>query len=279
MTWRERVRALVDSPRFQQAIIAVIAVNAATLGLETSPALMEEIGGALNAVDRTALGIFVAELALRVYAHRARFFRDPWSCFDALVVSVSLLPNSGTLSVLRALRIVRALRLITAVPSIRRVVAALLAAFPGVVSIIGLLALVIYVAAVMTTNLFAAASPEYFGDLGASLFTLFQVMTGENWPDVAGEVMAVQPLAWIFFVVYILISTFVVLNLFIAVVVSAMESQVRAETEADLDQREQREEEREAKRNTAVLAELRALRADVEALRADNLDGPTTGDR
>ena len=273
MTWRERIRGLVDSDPFQHAITAVIVVNAITLGCETSPVLVDRFGGLLRAVDRTALSIFVAELALRMYAHRARFFRDPWSCFDALVVGVSLLPNSGTLSVLRSLRILRALRLVSRVPSMRRVVSALLSAVPGVASIMGLLALIVYIAGVMATKLFAAASPEYFGGLSASLFTLFQVMTGEGWPEVARDVMDAQPMAWAFFVVYILLSTFVVLNLFIGVVVSAMESQVRDEQQTDLDEREKREE----KMNAAVLAELRALRAEVEALRPDRLGDSAAG--
>ncbi|MQA85802.1 MAG: ion transporter [Streptosporangiales bacterium] len=276
MTWRERVRGLVDSSPFQHAITVVIVVNAATLGCETSPALVERFGSVLHAVDRTALGIFVVELCLRLYAHRARFFLEPWNCFDFLVIGVSLLPTSGGLSVLRALRILRALRLVSRVPSMRRVVAALLSAVPGVASIIGLLALIVYIAGVMATKLFAGASPEYFGNLGVSLFTLFQVMTGEGWPEVARDVMDAQPMAWIFFVVYILLSTFVVLNLFIGVVVSAMESQVRSETQADLDEREEREEEREEKMNAILLAELRALRVEVEALRAERLrDGRT----
>lgn len=270
MTGRDRIRAVVDSGRFQAAVTAVIVANAVVLGCETSPGLMARFGPVLHAADRIALGIFVAELALRGYAHRAAFLRDPWSVFDALVVGVSLLPASGGLSVLRSLRVLRVLRLISAVPSMRRVVAALLGAVPGVASIMGLLALVMYVAGVMATKLFAAPAPEYFGDLGTSLFTLFQVMTGESWPDVARTVMESQPLAWIFFVVYILLSTFVVLNLFIGVVVSAMESQVREETKADLDERE----EREGQANALLLAELRALRAEVAELRQERMDDP-----
>lgn len=267
MTWRHRVRDLVDSNRFQNAITAVIVINAITLGCETSDRLMEMAGDLLHAIDRIALGIFVVELGLRFYAYRTRFFRDPWNCFDAIIVSVSLAPSSAGLSVLRSLRILRALRLVSRVPSMRRVVSALLAAVPGVGAIIGLLVLIIYIAGVMTTSLFGATSPNYFGDLGTSLFTLFQVMTGENWPDVALSVMESQPMAWIFFVVYILLSTFVVLNLFIGVVVSAMESQVGDETRADLDEREERERNRDA----VLLSELRALRSEVEALRQDRM--------
>jgi voltage-gated sodium channel len=228
------VQQLVEARRFQHAIMAVIIVNAATLGFETSPAMMDSFGGVLTGLDRLALGIFVLELLAKFYAYRLRFFRDPWNCFDFIVVGIALVPATGAFSVLRALRVLRVLRLVSVVPSMRRVVATLLAAIPGVTSIVGLLVLVIYVSAVMSTKLFAEASPDHFGNLGRSLWTLFQVMTGESWPDVANAVMAQEPMAWIFFLIFILISTFVVLNLFLAVMVNAMEN-VRAQEADDAD--------------------------------------------
>ncbi|RJL31628.1 ion transporter [Bailinhaonella thermotolerans] len=262
---RERVRAAVESRRAQRVITVVILVNAATLGIETSPAMLREYGGALHAVDHAALYVFVAELAAKVYAYRLRFFRDPWNVFDFLIVGMSLLPTTGGLSVLRALRIMRALRLISVVPSLRRVVSALLTAVPGMASIGVLLALVLYVAAVMATKLYGAAAPGYFSDLGTSLLTLFQVMTGDAWSDVAQEVMAKHPSAWVFFVVFILVCTFVVLNLFIAVVVRAMEDETAADSRAA-------SEKNSADRDDRILAELASLQAEVRALK-DTLNG------
>lgn len=256
---RQRVRQLVDTPRFQQFITVVILLNAATLGFETSSALVRDYGELLAAVDRLTLVIFVAELTARIYAHGLRFFRDPWNWFDTIIVGVALVPATGAFAVLRALRILRALRLLSVVPSMRRVVTALLTAVPGMASIAALLALVLYIAAVMATKLFRDSSPEHFGNLGASLFTLFQVMTGEAWSDVARAVMREEPMAWIFFVGYIFITSFIVLNLFIAVTVSAMESQVSRE------QREHAQEEAAVTRE--VLAEVRQLRDEVAALR------------
>ncbi|MBC6462102.1 ion transporter [Actinomadura sp. HBU206391] len=241
----------------------VIVVNAAALGLETSPAVVERYGGLLHGVDRVALYVFVVELLAKAYVYRLRFVRDPWNIFDAVIVGISLAPHSGTLSVLRALRILRALRLISVVPSLRRVVSALLSAMPGMASIAVLLGLVLYVAAVMATKLYGATNPEYFGDLGSSLFTLFQVMTGEAWSEVARAVMKEHPSAWIFFVVFILICTFVVLNLFIAVVVRAMEDD-HTEQAGDT---ARAGGDREQEANAVVLAELTALRADIQALR------------
>jgi len=250
-TSRERVRDLVESDRFQRVVVTVILINAATLGLETYHAVETRLGGVLHVIDRAALGFFVVELLLRLYAYRLRFFRDSWSIFDFLVIGMSLVPSSGGLSVLRALRILRALRLVSVVPGMRRVVTALLSAIPAMISIILLLGMVLYIGAVLTTELYGASTPQYFGDLGTSLFTLFQVMTGEAWPDIAAEVLPTHPSAWIFFVIFILVSTFVVLNLFTAVVVSAMEPEHREELSIDAD----------------ILAEIRALRAEIAGLR------------
>ncbi|MGQ0576820.1 MAG: ion transporter [Pseudonocardia sp.] len=257
---RRWARETVERPAFQQAVIGLIVFNAVTLGLETSTTVMGAAGGLLLAIDRVVLAVFVVEIGLRLYAHGWRFWRDPWNVFDFVIVGISLVPASGPLSVLRALRVLRVLRLISVVPSMRRVVAGLLSAVPGMASISALLVLILYVSGVMATKLFATTAPDYFGDLGTTLFTLFQTMTGEAWPDIAREVMAEQPYAWIFFVVFILVSSFMVLNLFIAVVVSAMEGQVAEEVA------EQHQEEQIA--NAQILAEIRELRTELAALRA-----------
>ncbi|MEO3859117.1 ion transporter [Acrocarpospora sp. B8E8] len=222
MPTRQRVRQVLEHRLAQRAIIAVIVINAITIGCETSTYLMDRAGGVLHAIDRIALGVFIAELGARLYAYGRAFWSDPWNWFDAIIVGLALIPASGPASVLRALRILRALRLVSAVPSMRRVVGALLTAVPGMASIIGLLVLMIYIAAVIATKLFGDIVPERFDALPRSLFTLFQIMTGDDWGNVAQEVMEQKPWAWIFFIAYILISTFVALNLFIAVVVNAM---------------------------------------------------------
>jgi voltage-gated sodium channel len=260
---RGRVLALVESAPFQRAIIVLIVLNAIVLGLETSPAVMAGYGSALHAIDHAMLMVFVVELLLRLFAHRAAFFRDPWSVFDLAIVAIALVPASGPLAVLRALRVLRVLRLVSAVKSMRGVVGALLGALPGMGSIAALLALVLYVAAVMATKLFGAISPEYFGSLGGSLFTLFQIMTMEGWADIAREIMTQAPLAWIFFLVFILVSTFTVLNLFIAVVVNAMQEQVADELRQEEDAHAA---EAQAERKV-MLDELRALRREVGELR------------
>lgn len=259
----QRLRDLVEAPWFNHAIIVVILLNAITLGLETSQAMMARHGELLHRLDRIALAIFVVELLLRFAAYRLRFFRDPWRLFDLVVVGVSLLPASGAFSVIRALRVLRVLRLVSIVPSMRKVVNALLGALPGMGSIAALLLIVLYVAAVMATKLFGPISPAYFGDLGKTAFTLFQVMTMEGWADIARELMVQAPWAWLFFVAYILVSTFTVLNLFIAVVVNAMQDQV-AEDIKDTDTRLAEEAHGE---RALMLAELRAMRGELGELR------------
>ena len=166
--WRARLADLVRHPRFERSIIVLIALNAIILGLETEPRVMASIGGFLTTVDSVILAVFVVELALRMAAFGWRFFRDPWSLFDFTVVAIALMPASGPFAVLRALRALRALRLISSAPRMRRVVQALLTAIPGLGSIIALLALLFYVAAVIATKLFGGAFPDWFGTLGAS---------------------------------------------------------------------------------------------------------------
>ena len=177
---RARLRALAEADWFQRTVIVLVVINAVVLGLETSPDIMAQAGVVLVAVDRIVLVLFVVELGIRIAGYGLRFFRDPWSLFDFAVVAVALVPATESFSVLRALRVLRVLRLISAVPRMRNVVRALLSALPGLGAVVALLGLVFYVAGVMATTLFGEAFPEWFGTLGSSLYTLFQVMTLER---------------------------------------------------------------------------------------------------
>lgn len=253
---------LVLSSGFQRAVIGLILLNAVTLGLETSASVTEAAGGALHALDQALLWIFTAELLLRIYAFRTRFFRDPWGLFDLVVVAIAWVPASGPLAVLRALRVLRVLRLISVVPSLRRVVEAMLAALPGMGSIVLLMSLIFYVFAVMATKLFGEGMAEQFGTLGASLFTLFQLMTLDDWANIVKPAMELQPYALLFFMPFIVVSTFVVLNLFIGVIVDSIQTLREQEPEGV---QEQIARDREQREQAELLAEIRALR---EALKA-----------
>jgi voltage-gated sodium channel len=164
----QSLKSFVESQRFERAIIILIIINAITLGMETSPALMDAIGPVLLTIDRLILAVFVVELMIKFAVYRLDFFKSPWRIFDLIIVSIALIPAAGPFSVLRALRILRVLRLISAVPSMRRVVGGLLTALPGLGSIVLLLMLVFYVFSVMATKLFGGEFPQWFGSIAAS---------------------------------------------------------------------------------------------------------------
>jgi voltage-gated sodium channel len=262
-TPRVRLAALVEAEPFQRAIMTLIVINAIALGLETSNAVMAGWGEALVLLDRIILGIFVCELVLRVAAHGPRFFMSGWNIFDFLVVGIALLPSSGALSVLRALRILRAFRLISAVPAMRSVIEALVKSLPGLSSIIVLLMLIFYVFAVMATKLFGGSNEERFGTLGAAMYSLFQVMTLEGWPDIVSEVLAQHTGALLFFIPFMLLSTFTVLNLFIALIVDSMQKLHKVEDDAV----HAAELEAEAAGRAKIGRELDELTAEIRALR------------
>ena len=256
---KDKLAKILAHDAFERAILALIVLNAITLGLETSPWAMSRFGGLLVVLDRIILGIFVAEITARMIADFRGFWRDPWRIFDFTIVAIALVPATGSLSVLRAFRILRVLRLISTVPAMRRVVSGLLSALPGMGSIVFLLALIFYVFAVISTKMFAADFPQWFGSIGESSYTLFQIMTLESWSmGVVRPVMEAYPYAWALFVPFIIATAFTVLNLFIGVIVDAMQSEHEAEARADRDAMMSETE--------LILTEVRALRTEVAQL-------------
>lgn len=252
-------RALIESAGFQNFIIAVILVNAITLALETAPVTTGGIAPILSWIDHICLAIFVAELATKLVLYRHRFFLGGWNWFDLIVVGISLVPAAESLSALRALRILRVLRIVSIIPTLRRVVEAGIRALPGMGSILLVLLLLFVIGAVVSTKLYGATFPQYFGTLGDSLFSLFTVMTLEGWPDLAREVMAVHPNAWAFFIPFLIVTAFMVLNLLIGVIVNAMEETASEE--------EQKLEVVERELNENLLVEMRSLRAEMAELK------------
>jgi len=260
-----QLKTFLSSRRFETVITVLIVVNAITLGLETVPEAVQLFGGLLTLLDRIILAVFVVEVAARLFAWRLDFFRDPWRIFDLVVVGVALIPATGGLSVLRALRILRVLRIISMVPSLKRVVGGLVSALPGMGSIMLLLTLVFYVFSVMATKLYGDSFPEWFGSIPASAYSLFQVMTLESWSmGIVRPVMEVYPMAWAFFIPFIASTTFTVLNLFIGIIVSAMQEEHDAEASAD--------REAMATEQSAMLEELKAIRKDISELKAMQTD-------
>lgn len=228
-----KIKSLVEAKIFQNFIIAIIVLNGVVLGFQTSKSLSPFVTSLLQLADSVCLFIFVVELALKFVVYRFSFFKSGWNIFDFLVVAISLIPATGGLSILRAFRILRVLRLVTAIDSFRRVVSGMLMALPGVGSVAGLLVLLFYIAGVISTMLFGENFPDWFGTLGKSMFSLFQIMTLESWSmGIVRPLMEVYPYAWAFFVPFIAVTTFTVLNLFIGIVVDAMAT-VKENDQAD----------------------------------------------
>lgn len=259
MTAREGVDAFLETRLVRRGVIAVILFNAVLLGMETSPAIMRAIGPLIMALDRLCLSIFVLEIGLKIYARRFGFFRSGWNLFDFVIVGLSLVPGAESFSVLRALRILRLLRVVSVTPSLRRVVEGFLRALPGMGSVFLLMAMIFYIGAVMATKLFGETFPEWFGNLGRSALSLFQIMTLDSWSSgFLRPVMELHPGAWAFFIPFVMVTTFAVVNLLVGLIVNSMQdahaSESNAATEAWRDE---------------VLARLSAIEAGLSAREAE----------
>ena len=262
-TWRDRIEQFITHHVVQNFLVFLIVVNAAILGIETNHNVMDAWGHELFLLDHTILAIFILEIVLLIAARGFSFFKDAWCMFDFIVVGIALVPASGSLSVLRALRVLRVLRLINKVESMRKVVGGLLSSLPGLGSVFGLILIIFYVASVIATNIFHKDFPDWFGDLSTSAFTLFQVMTLESWADgIARPVMEIFPYSWVFFIFFILIATFIIFNLFIAVIVDSIT--------ADKDK-----DHRDHHHQLTVQEELQQMRRELAELRQLMLEKPT----
>lgn len=255
VSWARRI---AYDRRFQTFVMLVILGNAVLVGLETFPDLVAAQHGLLELANAAILAIFIFELAVRMIAYWPRpgaFFRDGWNVFDFVIVALSLLPAAGSFAtVARLARLLRVLRLISAFPELRLIVGTMLRSLGSMGSVLLLMALVMYVYAVLGYHLFSAADPAHWGTLGTSLRTLFEILTLEGWVEIQATSLEVTPLAWIFYGSYVLIAVFVVVNLFIAVVLNNLEN-VRSEQRAE-----------EAARESELLVRLVQLRGDIELL-------------
>lgn len=223
------VNAFIHSRLFQGLVLGIIILDSIVLGALTFSFL--ENNSILIAIDRICLLFFCIEMCVKILALRKEFFLSKWNLFDLSVVVLSILPTTiiGNVLILRLFRIFRVARLFSSVPQLRFVIAVITRSIPSVISIGILLLLVYYIYAVLGTQLFATAAPEYFGDLGKSFFTLFQVMTGESWSEaVARPIMRIYPYAWIYFISYMIIVSFIVLNMVIGVIVDSI-SEIKAQ--------------------------------------------------
>ncbi|THD85453.1 ion transporter [Aliigemmobacter aestuarii] len=254
----------LESPIVRNTIIAVILFNAVILGLETSDPVMARFGPLILALDTACLVVFVVEIAAKLVAYGGRFFRSGWNLFDLAIVGIALVPAAQGFSVLRALRILRVLRVVSVTPRLRRVVEGFITALPGMGSVFLLMAIIFYIGAVMATKLFGDGFPDWFGDLGNSAYTLFQIMTLESWSmGIVRPVMEAYPYAWAFFVPFIMVTTFAVVNLLVGLIVNSMQD---AHAEEDVKRTDAYRDE--------VLSRLAGIEARLAAAEAERAGRP-----
>ena len=218
---------LVNGRAFQTFIIATILLNATVIGMETYAAMVQRWGTLLHTIDRLCLSIFVVEIVLKLIAcgrHPREFFRSGWNVFDFVVVAAAFIPGlSAQSTILRMIRLLRVLRLLSSVPSMQILVLALLHSIPRIGQMSLLAALLFYVYAVIGTSLFAAHDPTHWGSLHIGLLSLFRTLTLEDWTDLMYTGMELYPWAWVFFVSFVLLATFIVFNMLIGIILSSME--------------------------------------------------------
>ena len=257
----KKVAELIESRAVTLGITVLILINAVTLGMETDNKITAEVSNALSWIDRAILIIFSVEILVKFYAYRFRFFRSSWNIFDLLIVSIAWMPTTGALSVLRTLRILRVLRLISVVPQMRRVISAIGHSIPGMISVISVLGLIFYVSAVLATRLFGTSPDpnmqEWFGSISASAYTLFQIMTLESWSmGVVRPTMDLFPWAWTFFLPFIIITSFAVLNFFIGIIVDSMQTAQKLEADAAMQKDDAPVTQRDLERLMIKLSEI-----------------------
>ncbi len=253
------LKQIVESKSFRYTITGLIVFNGIILGLATSKGLMASYGTLINGIDNAIIAIFTIEIIMRIAVYRGAFFKDPWSLFDFFVVAISLIPTSDGLSILRALRVLRLFRLLSVVPQMRVVIGALIAVIPGISSVAMVLLLFFYVFAIMATTLFGDSFPQWFGTLGESMYTLFQIMTLESWSmGIVRPIMEVYPYAWVYFIIYILIVTFIMVNLFIGIIVDAIFT-IKSADEDEIKTKEIHEHTDEIKNLQLQMVEIKEL--------------------
>ncbi len=251
---------LVNAAWFEYFIIAVIILNGILLGLETSTAIEREYGALLRLGNEVALWVFIAEAALKILAlapRSHRYFQDGWNIFDFLVIVFALVPATGQFAMIaRLARLLRVVRLISAIRDLRLIVAALVRSIPSVGHVIMLMSIVVYIYAIMGYHLFHQHDPAHWGNLGMSVLTLFNIITLDGWTQVMNTAMRHYPWAWIYFVSFVVVGTFVVINMFIAIIINSLDDAKR-ERPPEIDRPVTREQ---------LLQEMRSARATLERL-------------
>lgn len=225
-----KLEKILDSDRAHECVAILIILNAFVLGAETYPSMQPYVSF-FHAIDSILLGVFVIELSLRIFAGGFRFFKCGWNLFDMVTILVSVISAFPALSAFRVIRIIRVMRLISIFPQMRMVISALYMAIPGILSVACLLFMMFYVFSVIAYNLFNDINPELFSSLGGSMYTLFQLMLCDEWSAITRPILEKMPYSWLFFIPFIVIMTFSMLNLFFGLIVNAMQRAADKENE------------------------------------------------
>lgn len=269
----EFCQRLTQNLAWEIFILLCIVANAAILGVDAHLGQGNRYQAAIEQWNMVFLYIFTAELLLEFWAQGPKkYFRSGWNIFDVFVVGVSYVAVSPAISALRTLRVVRVFRLISAVPQMRRVVEALFSALPGILATFAILAIVFYIGAVIGTTLFH--EEPGFRSLGESALSLFALTQFDGWGETITRLDARHPFAWAFVLSFTIVAAFAVLNLFVGVIVEAVQQAPQEVIKEELDEvQEEVGEIQEAQEDAAIvqqriLDEVRGLRAELAALRS-----------
>jgi voltage-gated sodium channel len=272
-------KRVADSNRFQLFILGVILANAVVLGLETYDSIERDAGEVLNLLNGIFLGIFVIEIAIRIAAHGRRpqdYFKSGWNVFDFVVIGGAFLPGlRQNATALRLLRLLRIVRVVSLFPDLRFLIRGMAASLPPIGSMAMLTGLLIYVYGILGWILFADTDPGHWGDIGEAMLSLFVVLTLESWPEIMGEVIDVHPWAWLFFVSYVLIASFLLINMVIAILINSLEEVKAMEAiEKHLESRRAERDEAEEADGKAAAERLALIREALDELEEElHLDG------
>jgi voltage-gated sodium channel len=220
-----KIRAFVESRIFTRFVFVVIILNTAVLGMETSHAIMSRMGRVLIVANLVFTAVYVAEMLLKLTVYRLRYFRDGWNIFDFVIVVSCLIPAGGVFGgvrVLRLLRALRVLRMVSGLKPLRKIVSAIIGSLPGIGWSAMLMLLLYYVYAIIGIHMFAVDWPERFGGFPAAFLTLFELTTLEGWSDMVKPICAAMPAAWIYFLSAMAITSFILLNLVVGIIVDSI---------------------------------------------------------
>jgi voltage-gated sodium channel len=264
-------RRIADSARFQNFIFVVIVANAVTLGLGTYD-LGRDAQSVLNTLDDAFLGIFVIELAIRIAAYGRRpqdFFKEGWNVFDFVVIGLAFAPGlRENATLLRLARLLRVVRLVSVLPDLRFLIRAMVRSLPPITSLVVLTVLLMYVYGMVGWILFHEEDPEHWGNIGDALLSLFQILTLEDWPAYLERGQAIAQASWIYFVSYVLLASFLVINILIAIIINSVEEVHEAEREE-----EWRERAEEAAAGGTVAQRLHEIREALDRLETQLAEG------